>query len=156
MNTKKTNVLLQFFIIGLIYCFILKNFISIVNGSYGGDPTYIISNPSIDVELWYILGITYLLTVKVYFEDFFRNIIYQIKTYEITNTFFEKYYIFSKSIFFRALVILVFFILVIISIAFTIIIITNDSLIFRINWIMTLYITFVFNKNYSIIRFKKQ
>ena len=108
MNTKKPNTLLQFFIIGLIYCFILKNFISIVNGSYGGDPTYIISNPSIDGELWYIIGITYLLTVKVFFEDFFRNVISQIKTYKMPNKIIEKYYHYSKSRFFKALIVVVF------------------------------------------------
>ena len=151
MNTKKPNTLLQFFIIGLIYCFILKNFISIVNGSYGGDPTYIISNPSIDGELWYIIGITYLLTVKVFFEDFFRNVISQIKTYKMPNKIIEKYYHYSKSRFFKALIVVVFFILGLISIAFTIIIANIDSLIFKINWIMILYITFLFNRNYRVI-----
>ena len=151
MNTKKPNTLFQFLIIGLIYCFVLKNFISIVNGSYGGDPTYIISNPSIDEELWYIIGITYLLTVKVFFEDFFRNVVSQIKTYKTLNIIIEKYHHFSKSRFFGALVVIVFFILGLISIAFTIIITNNNSLIFKINWIMILYITFLFNKNYRVI-----
>lgn len=153
METKK-NILFQFFIIGLIYCFILKNLISIANGSYGGDPIYIISNPSIDEELWYIIAITYLLSVKVFFEDFFRNVISQIKIYKIPKTIIEKYYYFSKSKLYRVLVLIVFFVLGLISIAFTIIIANNGSLIFIINWIMILYITFLFNKNYRIIGFK--
>ena len=154
METKK-NILFQFFIIGLIYCFILKNFISIANGSCGGDPIYIISNPSIDEELWYIIGITYLLTVKVFFGDFFGNVISQIKIYKIPYKIIEKYYHFSKSKFFRVLVVIVFFILCLISIAFTIIIANNGTLIFKINWIIILYITFLFNKNYRLIGFKK-
>jgi len=53
---KKNKELILLVIIGLTCCFVVKNFLSIAHKSHGGNAEYIISNPSIDSELWYILG----------------------------------------------------------------------------------------------------
>ena len=153
MENKKSNNTLQFFIIGFIFIFIIKNFISIANGSYGGDPIYIISNPSIDEELWYLLGITYLLSVKVFYKEHYALVILKLNKFKILNQVFNVYYHFSKTKLFKILIITVLLLIVIITILLSVNLLNNDSLISKINWILFVYITYVFNKNFKVINF---
>lgn len=152
MENKK-HTLFQFFIIGFICSFIIKNFISIVNGSYGGDSIYIISNPSIDEELWYLLGITYLLSVKVFYKEYYALVILELNKFKILNQVFDIYYRFSKTKLFKMLIIMVLLLIVLITILLTLNLLNNDSLISRINCILFIYITYLFNKNFKVINF---
>lgn len=155
MNLKKNNLVLQYILIGLILCSILKNVFSILNNSYGGDPIYIISNPSIDAELWWILGFCYLFTTKVYFNDYFDLVISQLMKNKIIKIGLDFYINFRKGRLFRIMVRIVLLLLSIVTIGLTFNLLDSSKTIDYLNWFLFLYLTFIFNKNFRIVEFRK-
>ena len=98
----KKHSLLLFFLIGFIYCFVIKNILQL--SSYRGDDfLHIISNPSIDEELWFVVLLSYLLTIKVLFKNIHAQVIRRLKAYKKLNQFFEIYSKFRKSKMFKLL-----------------------------------------------------
>ena len=151
MNLKKSNPFLHFVLVGLILCFILKNLFSILNNSYGGDPIYIISNPSIDEELWWILGLCYLFTTKVFFKDYFDLVLSQLMKNKIIKIVIDFYFSFHQGKFFRIMVRVVLFLLTLVTIGLTFNLLDSNKMIDILNWFLFLYLTFIFNKNFRIV-----
>jgi hypothetical protein len=146
----------QFILTGLIFCFVLKNTFSIVNNSNGGDPIYIISNPSIDTELWYILGFSYLITVKVYFKDFFNLFIFELNNYKKLKTILNTYIYFKKTIYFNFIIKGILIILSIFTFGLGVNLFTDNypENIDILNFLLLTYLTYIFNINYKIINLK--
>ena len=149
------NSLSLFVILGLISCFVLKNTISILNNSYGGDPIYIISNPSIDEELWYFLSFTYVLSVRVFFRRFFESVLLQLRKYKYSLILLDFYSSIRKTKLFNIFVKVVLVILSLVIITLTFNLLENNKIIDVLNWSLLLYFTVIFNKNFRIIGFKK-
>lgn len=148
---KKNKELIKFFALGVISCFILKNGISISNGSNGGNADYIISNPSIDEELWYILGVIYLLTIKVFFKRFFVKVTAELRQYEKIALVLDKYALLRQTKLFRGIVILSFFLLGLMVIICALACVGSDAFIMKVNLGLFAYFAFVFNRNYKVI-----
>ena len=91
MKTNQSKSLIIYLLVGFMYCFITKNIISISFGSYGGDPFYIISNPSIDKEFWYISLLSFVLTIKLCFNSSHAQVVTILKSYKRINSLFEIY-----------------------------------------------------------------
>jgi hypothetical protein len=151
---KKNKELIQFFLWGLLICFFLKNAISIINGSFGGDAEYIVSNPSIDAELWYVFGILYILTVKVFFKPFFKKVSAQLRGYDKVSMILDKYAQFRRTKLFKALVFITFLLLALMVMLCTVACFGSDKIIFKLSVLLFVYLAFVFNLNYKIVNLK--
>jgi hypothetical protein len=148
---KKNKELILLVIIGLTCCFVVKNFLSIAHNSHGGNVEYIISNPSIDSELWYILGAIYLLTIKVFFKPFFRKAVAQLMEYRRIASLINMYARLRQSRFFKSMVILTFFLLGLIVIALSVASFGSAEVILKVDVAMFVYFAYVFNRNYRVI-----
>jgi hypothetical protein len=157
MKTNQSKSLIIYLLVGFMYCFITKNIISISFGSYGGDPFYIISNPSIDKEFWYISLLSFVLTIKLCFNSSHAQVVTILKSYKRINSLFEIYaqyrqrktfMIFIKSIFYISSA-LVFMLGVGIAD------LSDWNLGKFLGWLLFLYTTILFNLNFKIVGVKK-
>ena len=147
--------LIQYLAVGILYSFVLKNFISITNKSFGGDPMYIISNPSIDAELWYILFFSYFLIVRRFYFKFHNLVKDQFIS---LNTYLKKFLeILSGNKIAKyliPLITIVFYLLVMLSIGVTLSLLMGmDKLINWINSILVVHLAILFKMNF--IEFSK-
>ena len=145
---KKNKELIQFSLLGCISCFVLKNFISISSGSTDS------ITMDIDPELWYILGVMYLLTVKVFFKPFFTKVSAQLRGFEKVAMVLDKYAQFRRTKLFKALVFITFLLLGLMVMLLTVACFGSDELILKLNVLLFVYLAFVFNLNYKIVNLK--
>ena len=146
----------QFTLVGFIFCFILKNTFSIVNNSFGGEPIYILSNPSIDGELWFIFGFTYLITVKVYFKDFFNLFICELNNLKKLKLMIDKYFILRTTTFFKFVIKVILLLFFMVTFGLGVDLFTNNhpESVDILNFLLFTYLTFTFNRNHKIINLK--
>ena len=148
MSLAEKKELLKFFLWGLSITATTKNMISILNGSNGGDPIYIISNPSIDEELWYFLFTCYGLTVRCFFPNFFSFAVSQLTSINIIDSLIGNVqknlnsYFFTTTIKYIKLIFVLGFYLITISLLFYITT-SETKLIDWINFILFLYVTVI-------------
>lgn len=146
MNLAEKKVLLRFCVWGLAITATTKNFISILNGSYGGDPIYIISNPSIDQELWYFLFACYGLTIRYFLPNYFSLAVRQLTSIKIIDSLITNVknnlnaYFFTTFIKYIILIFVLGFCLITISLLFYITT-SETKLIDWISFILFLYVT---------------
>lgn len=146
----------QFILTGFIFCFIFKNLFLIVYYSSDRDIINIILNPDLDFELWYIFLFTYLLTVKVYFSNFFNLFMSELNNYKYLKLLLLMYFNFKKRIYFKFIIKVFLLLLSIITFVLGYNFFTKNqpdsSDVFE--FLLFTYLTFTFNENYKIIEFK--
>ena len=116
---------------------------------------YIISNPSIDAELWYILFFSYFLIVRRFYFKFHNLVKDQFIS---LNTYLKKFLeiLSGNKIakYLRPLITIVFYLLVMLSIGVTLSLLMGmDKLINWINWILVVHLAILFKMNF--IEFSK-
>lgn len=150
------KIIISFILIGLIFCFIFRNLFLIYFYSHNREIIDIISSPDLDYEVWYIFLYTYLLTIKVYFNNFFNSFMSEINNINYLNLLIRSYCDFKKTIYFKIIIKIILLLLSIGSFGLGVYAFTNNSpnSIDILNFLLFAYLTFTFNQNYKIIEFK--
>ena len=153
MNCIQKKDLFTFVFWGLLISFIIKNLLSIFNNSHGGDPIYIISNPSIDQELYFLVLFSYIISVKNFFPAYFNCVVKQAQDFEYLKNSTHKFKLIFKRINIGTIIKLLFFILALLFNIFSIsyifyMIYEERELVDWINITYYIYITLLVNRQF--------